>query len=211
MAFVLKLIAGLAVVAFAPVGFVLFQSLGRSVLTTTAPRLPVAIVFGAEIYRSGQPSPYLQARLDIAYSLYTSKLVKAILVSGDNRAVDYNEPEAMRNYLIAKGVPAEKVIADYAGVDTYSTCVRAQQVFGIRSALLVTQSYHLPRALATCRTVGVDAWGVGDVSVRNFSQEWVKDSAREWLADGKLVLDLLTRRVPTLGPRETSVENAVQS
>ena len=85
-----------------------------------------------------------------------------VLVSGDNMAPEYNEPDAMRGYLIDAGVPAEDVVADYAGFDTYDSCARAKRIFGVSELIMVTQSYHLPRAVATCRALGVDATGVGD-------------------------------------------------
>ena len=80
-------------------------------------------------------------------------------MSGDNMAPEYNEPDAMRDYLINAGVPAEQVIADYAGFDTYDSCARAKRIFGVSKLIVVTQSYHLPRAVATCRALGVDATG----------------------------------------------------
>ena len=78
----------------------------------------------------------------------------------------YNETDGMRDYLIEKGVPAAKVVGDYAGFDTYDSCVRARRIFGVSRAIVVTQTYHLPRALATCRAIGLDAWGVGDETVK---------------------------------------------
>ena len=78
-------------------------------------------------------------------------------MSGDNGAREYNEPDAMRRYLVDAGVPADKVVADYAGFDTYDSCSRAQRIFGVDRLTVVTQDYHLPRAVATCRALGLDA------------------------------------------------------
>ncbi len=172
---------------------------------------PVALVLGAEIYPDGTPSRYLRARLDLAYELFRAGKVKAILVSGDGGEVDYNEPDGMRRYLLDRGVPAAKVVADYAGFDTYDSCVRARQVFGVTHAILVSQTYHLPRAVATCRVVGVEAWGVGDESARSNQSMWWLGTAREYGANLKMFVDVLSRREPLLGPREYSVDEAVKA
>ena len=116
----------------------------------------------------------------------------------------------MRAYLIAKGVPATKVVADYAGFDTYATCVRAIRIFGVTNATLVTQSYHLPHALTPCRTLGIDSVGVGDETVKPYSEDtWRAGSLREYPANIKMAYDLVSRRVPLLGDRETSVDVAL--
>ena len=123
------------------------------------PPTPVALVLGAQVYPSGTPSPFLAGRLDLAKRLYDAGLVDVLLVSGDNGAREYNEPDAMRRYLVDAGVPADKVVADYAGFDTYDSCARAQRIFGVDRLTVVTQDYHLPRAVATCRALGLDAVG----------------------------------------------------
>lgn len=177
----------------------------------SAPQTPVALVLGAQIYPDGTPSPYLKGRLDTAKRLYDAGKVRAILVSGDNGDDHYNEPDGMRNYLIRRGVPATKVIADYAGFDTYDSCVRAKRIFGAKELTVVTQGYHLPRAITTCRLVGLDAQGVGDYSGRVRGQTWRYGQLRELGANLKMVVDVVTRRTPTLGPYETSLDEALQS
>jgi len=173
------------------------------------PPAPVALVLGAQVYPSGRPSPFLAGRLDRAKELYDAGLVRVILVSGDNMAREYNEPDAMRSYLLAAGVPADKVVADYAGFDTYDSCARAQRIFGVERLVVVTQGYHLPRAVATCRALGLDADGVGDTSVSG-SEAWRRGALRDQLATVKTVFDVVSRRDPVLGPRETSVDRALQ-
>lgn len=177
----------------------------------SVPQAPVALVLGAQIYPDGTPSPYLKGRLDLAKQLYDAGKVRAILVSGDNSDDHYNEPDGMRNYLIRKGVPAITVVADYAGFDTYDSCVRAKRVFGVDELTVVTQAYHLPRAVATCRLVGVDAHGVGDYSGAINGPVWRYGQLRELGANLKLVADLLTRRTPTLGRPETGVDEALEA
>lgn len=170
---------------------------------------PVAIVLGAAVYPSGEPSPWLRYRLDTAARLYRSGRVEAILVSGDNGRENYNEPVAMRRYLVAAGIPAEAIALDYAGFDTYDTCVRARRIFGIERALLVTQDFHEPRAVAICRSVGLDVDGVGDSRARSDRIGWTVSWTRERAAAIKAVVDVVSRRDPTLGRQETSVKEAV--
>lgn len=200
----------IALAAGGPTAFSLAASDGRIRSLTSVPKKPVAIVFGAAVYANGTPLPYLQTRLDLAYDLFSAKKVRAILVSGDNRQANYNEPDSMRNYLIKRGVPESKVVADYAGVDTYATCVRANKIFGVTEAILTTQTYHLPRAIATCRMVGVDAWGVGDDTGSQHLQEWQENSAREWPANVKMAIDLISGRQPVLGQPETGIADALK-
>jgi vancomycin permeability regulator SanA len=174
------------------------------------PGQPVAIAFGASVYSDGTPSPYLRARLDLAYDLFAAGKVRAVLVTGDNGTNTYDETSTMRDYLVARGIPEVKVVGDDAGFDTYDSCVRAKQIFGIDRAILTSQSYHLPRAIAVCRSVGIDAWGVGDDSAETTGPDlWRSDSAREWLANVKAAWDLLNRRQPTLGQHETGIEEAL--
>ncbi len=182
----------------------------RTYPAATVPPKDVALVLGAGVSPDGTPSDYLRARLDLGYELYRTGKVRAVLVSGDNGEKHYNEPDVMRDYLIARGVPATQVVADYAGFDTYASCVRADKIFGVTSMIVVTQSYHLPRALTICKTIGIDAVGVGDDTVRAASLEtWRSGELREVGADVKMVRDLLTRREPLLGPRETSIDEAL--
>lgn len=120
----------------------------------------VAIVFGARIYPDGRLSAMLQDRVETAVQLYHARKVQKLLLSGDNRFIDYNEPARMMDYALSRGVPAGDIQLDYAGRRTYDTCYRAKAIFQLRSAVLVTQDFHLPRALFTCRGLGVDAVGV---------------------------------------------------
>jgi vancomycin permeability regulator SanA len=175
------------------------------------PPAPVALVLGAQVYPSGTPSPFLAGRLDLAKRLYDAGLVEVVLVSGDNMAREYNEPDAMRDYLLDAGVPADKVVADYAGFDTYDSCARAERIFGVRRATVVTQTFHLPRAVALCRRLGIDANGVGDDSAKRYAQTWWFSSSRENGACLKAALDLLSGRDPAhLGRRETGVDDALR-
>lgn len=123
------------------------------------PERPVAIVFGAAVYGNGRLSPILRDRVDTAIALYRAGQVKHIIVSGDNRAADYDEPGAMMAYAIERGVAPSAITADRAGHRTYDTCYRASHVFDVTEAVLVTQAFHLPRALLTCEGLGIKAVG----------------------------------------------------
>lgn len=177
---------------------------------STVPPAPVALVLGDLVYANGQPSPFLLARLRLAGTLYDTGKVQAILVSGDNSRPDYDEPDIMRGWLIDHGIPAVKVVADYAGFDTYDSCVRANKIFGVHRAIIVSQSYHLPRAVTICRHEGVDATGVGDSSVSRYTLSWWRAYAREQLADVKAAFDVLSGRRPVfLGPHEPGIDRAL--
>jgi SanA protein len=132
----------------------------RTKTLETAPEYAVAIVFGAGLERDGSPSPVLRDRVKTAVELYFAGKVEKILMSGDNRYVNYNEPVAMQRYALQLEVPEEDIVLDYAGRRTYDTCYRAKHIFKVPQAILVTQQFHLPRAIYTCNHLGLPAEGV---------------------------------------------------
>jgi vancomycin permeability regulator SanA len=177
---------------------------------TAVPAAPVALVLGAQVYSDGTPSAYLAARLDLAKRLLDAGKVRAILLSGDHSRWEYDEPGAMEVYLIARGVPARQIVLDYAGFDTYDSCARARRIFGVRQAIVVTQNFHIDRAVALCRHLGVDATGVGDESVKHMTVMWQRNLIRERGAVVKAVYDVVSGRDPALlGRQETGVEDAL--
>lgn len=122
---------------------------------------PAAIVFGAAVNPATLlPSDILQDRIITAVDLYNKKKVEKIILSGDNRVENYNEPIVMKRFGEILSVDEEDLIMDFAGRRTYDTCYRAKEIFGIEKAILVTQEYHLYRALYTCRALGIDVIGV---------------------------------------------------
>ncbi|HUE98635.1 MAG TPA: ElyC/SanA/YdcF family protein [Anaerolineales bacterium] len=135
-------------------------STGRVHTASEAPVSRVAIIYGAGLRRDGTPTAMLRDRVLTGADLYFSGKVEKLLMSGDNRFEDYNEPEAMRQFALMRGVPDEAIVLDYAGRRTYDTCYRAKAIFGVQSALLVTQRFHLPRAIFLCNMLGVEAAGV---------------------------------------------------
>jgi len=120
----------------------------------------VAIVFGARVFGDGRLSSMLRDRVETAIDLYKAGKVDKLLMTGDNSTAAYNEPADMMAYAIRHGVPAEDIQPDYGGRRTYDSCYRARYIFGIEEAVLVTQEFHLPRAIFTCRALGIDARGV---------------------------------------------------
>jgi SanA protein len=168
-----------------------------------APIERVAIVFGAGLRRDGTPTPILRDRVETAAELYFAGRVEKILMSGDNRFVDYNEPESMRQYALSLGVPEEAIVLDYAGRRTYDTCYRAKAIFGVESTLLVTQRFHLPRALFLCNALGVKASGV-EANNRNYRRSsLVIWNFREQLATVGAFLDVYVNNpLPVLGNPE---------
>jgi vancomycin permeability regulator SanA len=125
------------------------------------PEKPVAIIFGAGIWADGTPTPMLADRIAAGVQLYKLGKVSKLLMSGDRSSDDYDEVTAMQRYAESLGIPTEDIILDYAGFTTYETCHRARENFNITEAILVTQNFHLPRAVYTCRQMGVEAIGLG--------------------------------------------------
>lgn len=126
----------------------------------SVPGSPVALVLGAGLWRDGRPTPVLHDRVATAVDLYKSGRVKKLLMSGDNRFADYNEPAAMRQLALELGVPGEDIVLDYAGRRTYDSCYRARNIFDVTTLVVVTQRFHLDRALYLCNALGAEAVGV---------------------------------------------------
>ncbi|NMB68332.1 MAG: DUF218 domain-containing protein [Chloroflexi bacterium] len=178
-------------------------SIGRIASVDSASQRPVAIVFGAGLLRDGSPTPVLRDRVETAADLYFTGKVQKLLMSGDNRFVEYNEPGAMRAYALELGVPEDAIVLDYAGRRTYDTCYRAKEIFGIDQALLVTQRFHLPRALVICNGLGVAGEGVS-ADRRAYRRSslgiW---NLRELPATLVAFIDtFITRPLPVLGEKE---------
>jgi SanA protein len=174
--------------------------------TYTASEVPprrAAIVFGAGLQRDGLPTLVLRDRVAAAAELYFSGKVEKLLMSGDNRFIYYNEPGAMRAYALELGVPYEAIVLDYAGRRTYDTCYRARAIFGLSEAILVTQGYHLPRALYACNRLGLDAIGVEADRQPYRKVSLLVWNLRELLATAAALWDVhLGHPVPVLGEQE---------
>ncbi|MFC9406776.1 vancomycin high temperature exclusion protein [[Kitasatospora] papulosa] len=194
-------------VALAPATWLHTTADARVRTSAGAPAQEVAVVFGAGLWE-GRPSPYLARRLDAAAELYRTGKVRVVLVTGDHGRVEYDEPDAMRTYLTAQGVPDGRIVSDHAGFDTWDSCVRARKVFGVDRAVLVSQGFHIRRAIALCRSAGIDAYGVGVDDVHDVT--WYYGGTREVFAAGKALLDVVFEPDPHfLGPREPGVAEAL--
>jgi SanA protein len=180
-----------------------FYARSRLYTVQNAPTKPVAIVFGAGLWRDGSPTPVLRDRVATAADLYFRGKVEKLLMSGDNIREDYNEPGAMREYAIQMGVPAADIVLDYAGRRTYDTCFRAREIFHLKDVILVTQRFHLPRAIYTCNALRVSAVGV-EADQREYRPRsalfW---SLRELVATLAALWDVhVSRPTPVLGNPE---------
>ncbi len=160
------------------------------------PAAPVALVLGAKVHPDGHPSSFLAARLNLALRLFRAGKVERLLLSGDGVRPEYDEPGAMIDFLLAAGVPADRLLVDRAGLDTYDSCLRAKTVYDCPELIIVSQTYHLPRAVGIARRLGLIAHGVGDATVRRFRRPWRIGVAREQLAYLKAAGDLIRRRDP---------------
>ncbi|GHC19738.1 SanA/YdcF family protein [Aidingimonas halophila] len=164
---------------------------------------PVGIVFGTSHWtRAGGRNPYFEARMRGAADLISQRQVSHLLLSGDNRTQFYNEPITMWRDLRGRDVAEADMTLDYAGFSTFDTLARAREVFGVERAMLVTQPWHLPRALYIADALGLDATGCA-VSPDHASESW-RLEAREWIARVSMLGDIyLWGRQPYfLGPRE---------
>jgi SanA protein len=168
-----------------------------------SPHERVAIVFGAGLRRDGTPTAILRDRVETAAELYFNGKVEKLLLSGDNRFANYNEPESMRQYAISLGVPSDAIILDYAGRRTYDTCYRAKAIFGVESTLLVTQKFHLPRALFLCNALGIKAYGVEATNRQYLGSSLFIWNFREQLATVGAFWDVyFNNPIPVLGESE---------
>ena len=163
------------------------------------PQEDIAIVFGAGLSANGTPSPMLADRVKAAVELYQSDRINKLLMTGDNSTIFHNEVIAMEGYAHNLGVPNQDITLDYAGFSTYESCYRAHRVFDVHRAVVITQNYHLPRAVYTCRQLGIEAVGLGTADreiygVRGMSPYWL----RETLANLKALWEIhITRPYPT--------------
>jgi vancomycin permeability regulator SanA len=205
-----KVLAGavllsLTVVLAAPIAVLVVEQPNRYRLGDDIPAAPVALVLGAAILPNGTPSTLLAMRLDVAAQLYHDGTVQALVMSGDNSRTTYDEVSVMADYAVGLGVPREAIVTDHAGFDTYSSCYRARSVWGVTRAIVVTQPFHLARAVAVCRALGVETVGV------QTEPRSIVETGRFWLREipaiDKAVLDVARRRVPQFpGPREHDLD-----
>ena len=164
------------------------------------PREPVAIVPGALVQPNGKMSAMLADRVKGAYRLWKAGKVGKILVSGDHHTWAYDEPDTMRKALVARGVPPQDVFEDHAGFDTWATMVRARSIFNVHDAVVVTQEFHMPRALFLADEAGIHATGLtADFHRWGFQGE--KSEVREVLSRVKAIADVSLDTPAMAGPK----------
>ena len=182
---------------------------GRIGSRTEVPDQPVALVFGAGLAPGGVPSPVLKQRMDAAIALYRTGKVQKLLLSGDNTDPYHDETKAMRRYALDRGLPSRDVIGDYAGVSTYDSCYRARFIFGVDHALLVTQDFHLPRALFIANSLGIQAWGV---AANRQAHRRDRYRPRELLARIAAAAEVVLKpRARLMGPKEDLDGTTIES
>ncbi len=161
----------------------------------------VGLVLGARVYSDGQLSRMLADRVDAGIKLYDRGIVKKLLMSGDNRTENYNEVTAMRNYAIRHGVPSNDVVRDFAGFRTYDSIYRAKKLWGVDEMIIISQKFHLPRALYIADKLGIEAVGV--YAVDNKYRSLARAELREKAARVVAWFDVLIGRDPYFsGPKE---------
>lgn len=193
-------LAVLGVVAALPRLYTALKYTPQITVVAEAPERRVAIVFGAGLRRDGRPTAVLYDRVLTAVQLYQQGKVHKLLMSGDNRFENYNEPASMMQAAVELGVPEKDIVLDYAGQRTYDTCYRARHIFGLQEAVLITQNFHLPRALYLCEAFGMSAVGVSAdqrTYLRGSQLVW---NVREVMATAAALWDvLIARPTPILG------------
>ena len=163
--------------------------------TAQIPAHKAALLLGTSpTLADGRTNLYFTLRIQAAAELYRAGKVRYIIVSGDNRKHGYNEPEAMKAALVAQGIPAEKIVPDYAGIRTLDSVLRARSIFGQESYIVVSQKFHNERAVYLARAHGIDAYGYNAADVDRYSG--FKTEVREYLARVKMLLDLAVQKAP---------------
>lgn len=153
------------------------------------------LVLGCGVREDGQPSLMLRDRLDMGLALYELGAAEKLLMSGDHGSETYDEVNTMKDYAMAAGVASEDIFMDHAGFSTYESMYRAKEVFLAEKVIVVSQQYHLCRAVYDARALGLDAWGVAAEDIAYLGQT-VRD-LREVLARNKDFIYCLLKPEPT--------------
>jgi SanA protein len=158
------------------------------------PKAQTVMILGASVYRNKIMSDMLRDRADTAIKIYQAGKAENILVSGDGKAKNYNEVEVVKNYLLEQGIPKEKLLLDYSGLDTYDSLYRARDVFGVKNIIISTQNFHLPRAVFIAKNLGMQAYGI--TADRHRYKNMELNIGRELLATVKAYFDVFYNAKP---------------
>lgn len=153
------------------------------------------IVLGAGVRADGNPTWMLEDRIIIGEELYHAGASGKMLMSGDHGRQEYDEVNTMKNYAIENGISSEDIFMDHAGFETYDTMYRAKEVFGAKKVIIVTQKYHMYRALYIAESLGMEAYGVS-ADLRDYSSKQYLRDVREWLARVKAFGKCITKPAP---------------
>lgn len=198
---------GLGLLAIAILGAVAIFAIDAHVRSSAAPRIVSAdeaaslsdvdcvLVLGCGVHPDGRPSDMLADRISQAVALYENGTSPKLLMSGDHGRADYDEVNVMRNAAVQAGLPADDVFIDHAGFSTYESMYRARDVFGAKRIVIVSQEYHLYRALYVAERLGLDAYGVS-ADLRPYAGQEARE-LREVLARNKDFLTAIMQPSPT--------------
>ncbi|MEU8253279.1 ElyC/SanA/YdcF family protein [Micromonospora inaquosa] len=202
----------LLVLASTPWLWTTLSARGHVYAAADAPSADVVIVLGTEVADDRQrPGDRLAGRLDTAAELVAGGRATVVLVSGDGGGASGDEPAVMTTYLAERGVDRRRVVADPFGLDTYDSCARAREVYGVERALIVTQSYHLSRAVTLCRHLGLDVDGVTARCDGCGAALLAEKSIRDYFASGKAAWDAGRGRPPAVrSPADPAIQNALR-
>ena len=195
--FVLTGLAVIAMVFLVIMANVIIYTSGNDYLyeeLNDVPRAQVALILGAKVFDDGRLSMMMQDRADSALELYESGKVGKLIMSGDHGTKTYDEVNTVKDYLLEKGVNPEDLFLDHAGFDTYDSLYRARDIFGVKSLIVVTQKFHLPRAVYIGRSLGMEAYGY--VADRREYLGMFRNELRESLARSKALLDVVSGAKP---------------
>lgn len=166
--------------------------------TKEIPRVDCILVLGAGLKPDGTPNFMLKDRLDRALELYRAGVSERMLMSGDHGRESYDEVNAMKQYVVDAGVPANQVFMDHAGFSTYESMYRAREIFSVKSTVVVTQRYHMYRALYTARRRGMEAYGVPAKDV-TYGGQWVRDFRENFARTKDIVFNIFQPEPTYLG------------
>lgn len=174
--------------------YVIFSTKNNIVsINFNADNIECIVVLGAGIW-GDEPSPMLRDRLDTAIELYMNVISNKIIMSGDHGQDDYDEVNVMKDYAILHGVPSEDIFMDHAGFSTYDSIYRAKEIFGVDKMVIVSQEYHLYRALYIAKTLGIEAYGV-NADKKEYKGQWYRE-LREILARNKDIVKTIFKPEP---------------
>ncbi len=179
------------------INLIIYFSTKNSIITDKSEKLEnidCILILGAGIWNN-QPSPMLEDRLLEGISLYKKGISSKIIMSGDHGKVDYDEVNIMKKFAIEKGVNSEDIFMDHAGFSTYESIYRTQKIFQVKKIVIVTQQYHLYRALYIAKQFGIEAYGVAS-NPREYARQSIRE-VREWIARDKDFIKCIYKPTPT--------------